>query len=236
MFSPQAIEELFLESSVKYSYRELLEKIKDVTVLGTAQGVIHWDMETVMPPNAVEQRSLQLELLSRIGHQMSTNPIIGKLLQQIQASPEYTKLGVVERRNVYLINKNYLEQISLPEKLVADIAKQETVTVNMWKRAKARKDYSLVKGELKKLFELSRQAAEILMDVKEVKSPYDALIDQFEPQMTTQKITETFDKLQLGLRPLLDKNQEINNKGLDTKILYKPVPVEAQRQISQLIT
>ncbi|MCL2868983.1 MAG: carboxypeptidase M32, partial [Candidatus Bathyarchaeota archaeon] len=225
-----------MENHVKQLYSELLEKIKDIAVLGTAQGVIHWDMETVMPPNAVEQRSLQLEMLSRIGHQMSTNHIIGKLLQQIQASPEYTKLGVVERRNVYLINKNYLEQISLPEKLVADIAKQETVTVNMWKRAKARKDYSLVKGELKKLFELSRQAAEILMDVKEVKSPYDALIDQFEPQMTTQKITETFDKLQWGLRPLLDKNQEINNKGLDTKILYKPVPVEAQKQISQLIT
>jgi carboxypeptidase Taq len=224
-----------LKNSDKRVYMELLKRSRDSIVLGTAQSVIHWDMETVMPPSAVEQRGLQLELLSRIGHQMSTNPKIGKLLQQIQTGSEYATLGEVERRNVYLINRGYLEQTSLPEKLVAKIAKQETVTVNTWKRAKAKKEYNLVKNELKKLFELSLQAAEILMDVKQVKTPYEALIDQFEPQMTVQKITETFDKLQAGLCPLLNKTQE-PKKGSNWKVLYQLVPVEVQRQISQLIT
>jgi carboxypeptidase Taq len=224
-----------LENNVEHIYSELLEKTKDITVLSTTQSIIHWDMETMMPPNAVEQRSLQLELLSRIGHQMSTNPKIGKLLQQIQTALQYSELSEVERRNVYLINKGYLEQTSLPERLVAEMAKQETVTVNAWKRAKAKKDYCLIKSELKKLFELSRQTAEILMEIKQVKTPYEALIDQFEPKMTVQKITETFDELQRGLCPLLNKLQEADN-SLATKILHQPVAVEAQRQISQLIT
>ncbi len=188
-----------------------------------------------MPPNAVEQRSLQLELLSRIGHQMSTNPEIGKLLQQIQTSPTYPNLGEVEKRNIYLINKSYLEQTSLPEKLVAEMAKQETITVNTWKKAKAKKDFNILKPELKKLFDLSMQAAEILMKVKQTKTPYEALIDQFEPKMTTQKITETFNTLQQGLKPLLNKIQESGKKP-DTKSLHQPVSVETQRQISQLIT
>jgi carboxypeptidase Taq len=192
-------------------------------------------METMMPPNAVQQRSLQLELLSRIGHQMSTNPETGKLLKQIQADPAYEQLGDVEKRNVYLINKSYLEQTSLPEKLVSEMARQETITVNTWKKAKAKKDYSLLKPELQKLFDLSMQAAEILMKVKQTKSPYEALIDQFEPKMTTQRITETFDKLQHGLKPLLNKIQDSSKKP-DTTILHKPVPVETQRQISQLLT
>ena len=68
---------------------------KDTRVLGTTVGIIHWDMETMMPPNAVEQRSLQLELLSRIT-KMSTDPEIGSLLKQIQSSPDYTALGQVE--------------------------------------------------------------------------------------------------------------------------------------------
>jgi carboxypeptidase Taq len=101
-------------------------------VLGTAQGLIHWDMETVMPPNAVEQRSLQLELLRRIGHQLCTNPETGMLLQQIQSHQKYSEFSEVEKRNVYLINKSYLEQTSLPEKLVTEITKQETITVNVW--------------------------------------------------------------------------------------------------------
>ncbi|MCL2643133.1 MAG: carboxypeptidase M32 [Candidatus Bathyarchaeota archaeon] len=224
-----------MENKVKHVYRELLERSRDNIVLGSAQSVIHWDMETTMPPSAVEQRSLQLELLSRIGHQMSTNPEIGKLLRQVQTNPKYSELGKPEKRNVYLINKNYLEQISLPEKLVAEMAKQETVTVNIWKRAKAKKDYGLLKFELKKLFELNMQAAEILMDVKQVKTPYEALIDQFEPKMTTHRITEAFDKLQDGLRLLLNKIQEAD-KCSENKVLCQPVTVEVQRQISQLIT
>lgn len=166
---------------------------------------------------------------------MSTNPEIGKLLKQIQADPAYEQLGEVEKRNVYLINKSYLEQTSLPEKLVAEMARQETITVNTWKKAKAKKDYSLLKPELQKLFDLSMQAAEILMKVKQTKSPYEALIDQFEPKMTTQRITETFDKLQHGLKPLLNKIQDSGKKP-DTTVLHKPVPVETQRQISQLLT
>jgi carboxypeptidase Taq len=221
--------------NINHDYNLLLEKTKDVIVLGTAQGLIHWDMETMMPPNAVEQRSIQLELLSRISHQMSTNPEIGRLLKQIQLNPTYNQLGDVEKRNVYLINKSFLEQTSLPEKLVAEMAKQETITVNTWKKAKAKKDYNLLKPELKKLLDLSMQAAEILMKVKQTKTPYEALIDQFEPKMTTQKISETFETLQRGLCPLLDKIQD-SKKQPDTNILHLPVPVETQRLISQLLT
>lgn len=224
-----------MQTDTKPIYNELLQKTKDTIVLGTAMGIIHWDMETMMPPNAVEQRSLQLELLSRIGHKMSTDPEIGKLLKKIRSSPNYATLGDIEKRNVYLINKSYLEQTSLPEKLVADLAKQETITVNTWKKAKAQKNYNQLKPELQKLLDLSKQAAEILMKAKNTKTPYEALIDKFEPKMTTQKITATFDKLQQGLKPLLNKIQE-TGKHPDTKIMHLPVPVETQRKISQLIT
>lgn len=224
-----------MQTDINQVYNELLQKTKDTIVLGTAVGIIHWDMETMMPPNAVEQRSLQLELLSRIGHKMSTDPEIGNLLKKIQSSPDYASLGQIEKRNVYLINKSYLEQTSLPEKLVAELARQETITVNTWKKAKAQKNYSQLKPELQKLLDLSKQAAEILMKAKETKTPYEALIDKFEPKMTTQKITATFDRLQQGLKPLLNKIQE-TGKHPDTQIMHLPVPVEIQRKISQLIT
>ena len=55
-------------------------------VLSTAEGIIHWDMETMMPPKAVEQRSQQLALLSRIHHKLGTDPEIGKLLATIQTA------------------------------------------------------------------------------------------------------------------------------------------------------
>jgi carboxypeptidase Taq len=221
--------------TISASYNELLSKTKDVTVLGTAEGIIHWDMETMMPPGAVEQRSLQLSLLTRIHHQMSTDPQIGKLLATIQAKPTYEALGQAEKRNIYLINKNYREQAALPEKLVAELARQEAITVNVWKKAKAQKNFSLFKPDLQNLLNLSKEAAEILMKVKETKTPYEALIDNFEPKMTSNQITAIFNQLQGGLKQLINKIQASSNKP-DPAILYCPVPAENQRKIAQLLT
>ena len=202
---------------------------------GTAVGIIHWDMETMMPPGAIEQRSEQLALLSRINHQLSTNPEIGKILNTIQADSQYAGLNQIQKRNIYLINKSYLEQTSLPEKLVAELAKQEALTVSVWKKAKAQKNFSIFKPDLQKLFDLNKQAAEILMKVKDTNTPYEALIDSFEPKMSTNKIAATFATLQRGLKILLDKIQTIPIKP-DTSILSQSVPVENQRQIAQLLT
>ena len=41
-----------MTSNIKLAYKELLSKTKDVTVLETAEGIIHWDMETMMPPRS----------------------------------------------------------------------------------------------------------------------------------------------------------------------------------------
>ncbi|MGA3058881.1 MAG: carboxypeptidase M32 [Candidatus Bathyarchaeia archaeon] len=222
-------------NSINSVYNQLLAKTKDLMVLQTAEGVIHWDMETMMPPGAVEQRSLQLSLLSRIHHKMGTDSQIGKLLKDIKANRNYEALSQTKKRNIYLIDKSYREQNSLPEKLVAEIAKQEVITINIWKKAKAKKNFNLFKADLQKLFELNKQAAEILMKVKETKTPYEALIDNFEPKMTTGQITATFNQLQSGLKQLIIKIQASSNKP-DTAILYRPVPAENQRQIAQLLT
>jgi carboxypeptidase Taq len=222
-------------NDVESAYSKLLLKNKDVMVLSTAQGIIHWDMETYMPPSAVAQRSQQLALLSRLHHQLATDKQIEKLLKTILKSPEYHTMGQVEKRNIYLINKSYREQTALPEKLVSDLAMQEAITVNAWKKAKSQSNFTLYKADLQKLFELTRQAAQILMKVKETKTPYDALIDNFETKMPQAKITEIFSKLLSGLKPLVTKieNAEPKQRG---QILSVPLPVENQREITQLIT
>ena len=119
-----------------------MNRAKDMIVLSTAGAIIQWDMETKMPPKAVEQRSQQLALLSRLSHKMSTAPENGKLLNTILTNPQYETLGQLEKRNVYLIKKTYDEQTALPEKLVSDIAKQQAITVNTWKKAKKQKNFA----------------------------------------------------------------------------------------------
>lgn len=212
-------------------YRNLMEKNKDLITLQSAESIIHWDMETMMPPKAVKLRSQQLALLSRIEHKISTDPDVDRLLKQVMKHPDYEKLDTVQKRNVHLIKKNYDEQTKLPEDLVAEIARQQAITVDIWKKAKASKNFSLFKPELEKTVELKKKAAEILMEVKETATTYDALVDIFEPKMTAEAITEVFDELRKGLVSLLDKCRSAKKQS-DSAILKRKIPIDVQRKIA----
>ena len=224
-----------MPANLRLTYQRLLERTKNLIVLGSAEAIVNWDMETMMPPRAVHLRSEQLALLSQIHHKMSTAPETGKLLDIILKHPQYDTLNEVEKRNVYLIKKNYDEQTKLPTKLVTEIAKQQAITVNTWKQAKAKQNYALFKPELEKLTALNKQAADILMKVKKTKTPYDALIDIYEPNMTTEAITKIFTQLQQTLKTLLAKIENAPDQP-DTSILKQTVPVEKQREIAKLLT
>lgn len=216
------------------SYKKLLEKMKDISVLSSAAAILRWDMETMMPPKGITLRSLQLAMLSRIGHKMNTDPQIGHLLEETKKNPRYSRLNQVQKRNLYLIAKHYNEQTRLPEELVAETSKQKALTVDTWKKAKARKDFSTFKPELEKLFNLRKKAAELLMEVKETATHYDALIDIFEPKMTSEKISKIFSRLRQGLVSLLQKC-EATNEQPDAAILRSPIPIQTQEQISKAI-
>ncbi len=216
------------------NYKKLLEKVKNIFILQSATSLVHWDMETMMPPKAIILRSQQLSFLNRIEHTMSTNPQIGKLLEKIMKNPEYDKLNAVQKRNVYLIKKNYDEQTKLPGNLVAETAKQQAVTVDVWKKAKAADDFSMFEPELEKLVDLKKRVAEILMKVKETAVPYDSLIDIFEPKITSETINRLFTELRKGLVSLITKC-ESSSKQPDVSVVKRQVPIHIQREISRKI-
>ena len=192
-------------------------------------------METMMPPKAVDQRSHQLALLSRIKHKMSTSPELGRIIKSVRSSQDYEILDQNQKRNVYLIEKNYKEQTSLPEKLVAETTKQQVLTVNSWKKAKLKKDFALLRPDLEKLVELNKKIAEILMKVKKTKTPYNALIDNYEPKMDTQTINRVFSQLQKGIQSLLIKIQNCSEYHSDKRETPR-IPIEKQKKIGQFIT
>jgi len=213
------------------SYQKLMEKAKSITILLSATSILHWDMETKMPPKGIKQRSEQLAMLSKIAHRMITDPEIGSLLKTVERHRDYETLDATQRRNVYLIRKAYDEQTKLPEELVVETARQQAITVDIWKKAKAAKDFPLFKPELEKLLNLRKKAAEILMKVKQTATTYDALIDIYEPKMTAKTITSIFSELREGLVSVIHKCQTAP-KQPDTSFLQRKVPIDVQRRIS----
>jgi len=220
------------EEASNSNYDRLLARVKDLMILQSARGVIGWDTRTKMPPRGIGLRSQQLALLSRFIHRMSTDSEIGMLLEKIEKHPDYASLGELQRRNVYLIRKTYDEETKLPEKLVVETARQATIARDVWVKAKAARNYSLFKPELAKVIDLRKQAADILMDVKKTKTPYDALIDIFEPKMTASQITPIFNELKTHLIKIIDKCVNSPNQP-NPSLLRRKVPPSVQQEISK---
>jgi carboxypeptidase Taq len=227
---------LMLSSSsvLSESYEELVGKTKEIFILHSLSGIIHWDMETKMPPRGTQLRSQQLALLEKIGHRMITDPEIGKFIDKIRDHNDFDSLSQLQKRNVHLIKKEYDEATKLPEKLVVETARQYAITVNTWKKAKAAMDWDMFKPELEKLYNLKKEAADILMEVKGSSTRYDALIDLFEPGMTSHNISEVFSGMRKGLQELIEKVQSSNIK-LETSFLKRKVPIYLQERVSEAL-
>ncbi|OPY34472.1 MAG: Carboxypeptidase Taq (M32) metallopeptidase [Methanomassiliicoccales archaeon PtaU1.Bin124] len=222
-----------MAKSLKGSYQQLMERSKRLTVLKTAAGIIQWDMETKMPPKGVEQRSEQLSLLDLIAHREIVDPEIGALLDSIEKDRKYESLDELQKRNVHLYRKMYNEEAKLPDELVAATSKQATICVNVWKRAKAAKDFNMFRPELAKMIELREKAADIMMEVKGTKTPYDALLDAFEPGITADKISDIFGGMRKGLMGVMKKIEASGVKP-DSELLTRRVKIDAQRKIGQM--
>jgi carboxypeptidase Taq len=220
------------EKSLISDYERLLAKFKQVLILQSTKSIVEWDMETKMPPRGIGLRSQQLALLSQMEHRMITDPEIGTLLEEVEKHPDYEALDELRRRNVYLIRKQYDEQTKLPEALVVETARQQAISIDAWKKAKLAKDFPMFRPELEKLLELKKQAAEILMKVKNTATPYDALVDIYEPKMSSELIGRVFDELRSGLISILGKCLA-SRRQPDPSILKRKVPIEVQREISK---
>ncbi len=230
---PSFLTPITMSISLQDNYDQLLAKYKEMTVLRTAGDIVYWDMETKMPAKGLELRSEQLSLISLMTHRMLTDPKVGAHLDAIEKDSKLSSMVQEQRRNVHLLRKAFDEESKLPDTLVAEMSKQQIMAVGAWKKAKEAKDFSIYRTDLQKNIELKKKAAEILMKVKGTKTPYDALLDIFEPGMTAERISEVFSGMKDGLIKLVEKVEACLDKP-DRSILSRKVPVEAQKKISAM--
>ncbi|MDW5562126.1 MAG: carboxypeptidase M32 [Methanomassiliicoccus sp.] len=219
-------------SPLQKHYDQLLERYKEMTVLRTAGDIIYWDMETKMPAKGLELRSEQLSFIGLTTHKMVTDRKIGTHLDAIEKDKGFSGLSDEQKRNVHLQRKMYDEESKLPDALVAEMSKQQILAVGAWKKAKAAKDYALFRNDLAKNIELKRRAAEILMEAKGAKTPYDAMLDLYEPGMTADRISRMFGGMRTGLIKILQRVDAGDRP--DQSFLFNRVSIDAQRKISQM--
>ena len=134
------------------------------------------------------------------------------------------------KRSVTLFRSDYLKEKALPSRFVEQFAKLTSTTVEAWKIAKEKSDFSLFAPHLEAILKMVRKKAEYL-GYKE--HPYDALIDMFEPEMTTAKLKKIFDPLKKEIGELL---KAINKRpAADDSFLKGDFPMSEQLAFAEIM-
>ncbi|MCG3219994.1 MAG: carboxypeptidase M32 [Candidatus Heimdallarchaeota archaeon] len=213
---------------MKEKYDELLRRFREVSVISQIAMLTGWDTEVMMPKGGIEQRGNQQAFLARLIHGKITDPEIGKLLQDIKNDSSFEKLSLLEKRNIYLIQRDYDKQTKLPADFVGEYTKVRVIAVEKWKEARRKNDFALFQPFLEKVFELTKEYTKYLNP--DLPS-YEVLLDDYEPGMSVESYNKIFDPLKEATVDLIEKCKTAAKQPDKTLILRK-VPIDIQEKIS----
>ncbi|OHD63092.1 MAG: hypothetical protein A2176_08290 [Spirochaetes bacterium RBG_13_51_14] len=180
------------------------EKLKDqwarISRLEQTIGILSWDMETYMPDDGVKARSEQLALLSELAHQWLISDEMGALLDVAEQDASGREYFSDEVSMIRVARRAYNHKVKIPKKLVARLARTTTRANSIWIKARKKSDFNLFAPILGEIVELSREMADHLGYAEH---RYDALLDVYEPDLTSSQVEKLFTETKRELIPLV---------------------------------
>ena len=198
-------------------------------VLTSIDAVLGWDERTQMPSAGAEHRAEQSTLLAGLIHQRWTDPKFGQQLEELADSPlaanPHSDAGVVVRR----LKRQYDKKVKLPQTLVEELAATAVLGQQAWQEARRRDDFPSFRPLLEKMIELKRQQAEALGYPQ---CPYDALLDEYEPEELTANVGQVLAGLREDLVPLVAEIQQSRRRP-NTSLLQREFPIDVQERFGR---
>lgn len=169
------------------AYQTLTQAYLRMYRLEHFSAIASWDQASMMPPGGNQARSEALAELSGLLHRMGTDPELGRQIEAAGQAP----LGDLERANLREMRRKWLDATALPEHLVQRRVMATARCEHAWRRQRPANDWAGFAPNLREVLALAREEAQCLSDRLGL-SPYDALMDRFEPGMRSARVTQVF--------------------------------------------
>ncbi|WP_293796958.1 carboxypeptidase M32 [uncultured Pantoea sp.] len=207
------------------AYQELSRTFQRLSRFGHLGAIAGVDMQTTMPPGGSQSRGEAMAELSVFMHEVLTDKRLGGLFDAAQQE----SLNDVEQVNLSEMQRAWQQATLLPASLVEAKSLAGSRCEHAWRQQRPANDWQGFSANLKEVVKLSREEAQLRADALGV-SRYDALLDVFEPGMTSAQLDQTFGDLKSWLPDLL---QQAVAKQQQTPIAQPvgPFAIESQKQL-----
>lgn len=194
--------------------------------LNGAEAVLRWDQQTYMPPGATTGRAEQIATIARITHEKFVSPTTETLLKAAEAAVDRLDPDSDEAALVRITRRDYTKWAKLPTEFVAARSRARSVSVQIWQQARRDNNFAAFQPSLELMVDFARRTADYLGYEQH---PYDALLDLYEPELTSREVTQMYARLREVTVPLV---QAITAKGpvVDGKFLEQEFEETKQRE------
>ncbi len=184
---------------VNEAVKDLLKLYRRIWALSHAMSVMGWDLETYMPPEGIEERSVAHAELSLMVQELLLRK---EFLEALEKASKQESLNDYEKGVVRVLEREVRIAKALPPRLVEELARVTQEGRIAWKAAREKNNFEIFKPYLEKIVDLTKEKANYL-GFRE--HPYDALVDLYEEGMTTRDVDMMFSYLEPNIRRVLDK-------------------------------
>ena len=186
----------------------LSAKLRSIHHLRDAAAVLSWDQETYMPAGSGSIRADQLATLQTLAHDQFVSPEVESLLASLVDTStgailpdQQTALNAAFRALLRETWRDYSRAKKLPSAFVNELERECSLAQQVWATARKTNDFQFFLPNLERMVALKRREAEYLGYTD---SPYNALLDTYEPGSTVAQLRPLFQTLRTELVRLLD--------------------------------
>jgi len=220
------------KKNIENDYQKLKSRLIELWHLGTIAGLLDWDKQVLMPKNGAALRAATFSYLAGMMHQKFLEIDRDGTLTRLRSALKKKRLDTEQSTVVREVIRSFDRESKLPQNFVQELSEVISHSYTVWEEAKKSGDFNIFAPHLKKIIELKRKEAKLL-GYKD--SPYNALLDQFEPGMSVKQLIPLFDELKEFLIDLIQKIQK-SKKKINPKIIYGDFDLKKQAEFSHMIT
>ncbi len=173
-------------------YKKLEAVFFRYSALCDASSMLHWDNATMMPTGSGDARAAQLTVLAELSHWMITQPELWGLFADAEA--QQGALDDWQQANLHEMLRVWRHATALPVGLVAAFTKACHESELFWRAARKDNNFRDFIPYQERVLGLARESAQARAEALGL-SPYDALLDQYDPGTRVSVIDPIFNDL-----------------------------------------
>jgi carboxypeptidase Taq len=212
------------------AYSRLKQNFSRIAVLDEAAAVLGWDAAAMMPAGGAEARGEQLATLAGLSHELLTAPQITEDLAQAEAPADGW-----EAENLALMRDAHLRATAIPRDLVEASSRANSACETIWRVARPKADFSLVRAALAEVLNLTRQKAEILSERLGV-SPNDVLLSQYQRGIGAADLAPVFADYEVFLGRILPEVEAEQRRSPKEALPPGPYPAAVQEALCRRLS